>query len=63
MLGRYRTKLAEGVPCWIKEFLEPYPELAVLLAIALRYLARRIEIGEFPFWPVTGSLFAGLLIG
>jgi putative transport protein len=48
---------------WIASFLEAYPELAVFLAIGLGYVLGDIRFGGFAFGPVTGSLFAGLLIG
>src|ERR1700759_3200958 len=44
-------------------FLVKYPELAVYLTIALGYLIGRVKAGGISFGPVTGSLFAGLLIG
>jgi AspT/YidE/YbjL antiporter-like protein len=48
---------------WIAAFLEGYPELAVFLAIGIGYVFGGITFGGFAFGPVTGSLFAGLLIG
>ena len=48
---------------WVQAFLAKYPELAVYLAIAMGYLIGGIKIGEVGLGPVTGSLFAGLLIG
>src|SRR3954452_9546739 len=47
----------------VQAFLIKYPELAVYLTIALGYLIGRINVGGISFGPVTGSLFAGLLIG
>jgi putative transport protein len=47
----------------IAHFLESYPELAVFLAIGVGYVFGDIKFGGFSFGPVTGSLFAGLLIG
>src|SRR4051794_14935396 len=44
-------------------FLVRYPELAVYLTIALGYLIGRVKVAGISFGPVTGSLFAGLLIG
>src|SRR4051794_25027344 len=44
-------------------FLVKYPELAVYLTISVGYLIGRINVGGISFGPVTGSLFAGLLIG
>jgi putative transport protein len=48
---------------WIAAFLTKYPELVVFLAIGLGYILGGIKFGDFSFGPVTGSLFAGLLIG
>ena len=48
---------------WVQAFLEKYPELALYLVIAMGYLIGRVKIGTFGLGPVTGSLFAGLLIG
>lgn len=45
------------------QFLVKYPELALYLVIALGYLIGGIKFGTFSFGPVTGSLFAGILIG
>ncbi|HYZ61687.1 MAG TPA: aspartate-alanine antiporter [Acetobacteraceae bacterium] len=47
----------------VAAFLVKYPELAVYLTIAAGYLIGRIRVGRISFGPVTGSLFAGLLIG
>ncbi|WP_018183394.1 aspartate-alanine antiporter [Kaistia granuli] len=48
---------------WLEQFLVKYPELAVFLAISLGYWIGAIKIGGFGLGPVTGSLFAGILIG
>ena len=48
---------------WVQAFLVKYPELAVYLAIAIGYVIGGIKVGKVGLGPVTGSLFAGLLIG
>ncbi|WP_274629848.1 aspartate-alanine antiporter [Arvimicrobium flavum] len=48
---------------WLEQFLVRYPELALYLAIALGYYFGSFKFGTFSFGPVTGSLFAGILIG
>jgi putative transport protein len=48
---------------WLGNFLQNYPELAVFLAIGVGYWIGGLPIGSFKIGPVTGSLFAGLLIG
>lgn len=48
---------------WFEQFLVKYPELAVFLAISLGYLIGGVKLGGFSLGPVTGSLFAGILIG
>ncbi|MBB3316696.1 putative transport protein [Rhizobium sp. BK181] len=48
---------------WIEQILVRYPELAVFLAISLGYLIGGVKIGGFSLGPVTGSLFAGIIIG
>ena len=48
---------------WVQAFLVKYPELALYLAIAIGYLIGGVKIGKVGLGPVTGSLFAGLLIG
>lgn len=45
------------------QFLVKYPELALYLAIAIGYWIGGVKFGNFSFGPVTGSLFAGILIG
>ncbi len=48
---------------WIEQFLVRYPELALYLAIAGGYYIGNFKLGTFSLGPVTGSLFAGILIG
>ncbi len=48
---------------WIEHFLVKYPELAVFIAISLGYAIGGVKVGGFSLGPVTGSLFAGILIG
>jgi putative transport protein len=48
---------------WLGGFLERYPELALYLAIGLGYLIGGVKIKGFNLGPVTGSLFAGILLG
>jgi putative transport protein len=48
---------------WLGQFLQGYPELAVFLAIGIGYWIGGISFGAFKIGPVTGSLFAGILIG
>ena len=48
---------------WFGDFLHRYPDLAVYLAVGLGYLIGGYKIKGFGLGPVTGSLFAGLLIG
>jgi putative transport protein len=48
---------------WLGGFLERYPELALYLAIGLGYLIGSLKIKGFSLGPVTGSLFAGILLG
>jgi putative transport protein len=48
---------------WLQEFLVRYPELALFLVIAAGYWIGSFKIGTFSFGPVTGALFAGLLVG
>ena len=48
---------------WFAEFLVRYPELALFLVISIGYLIGRVRIAGFSLGPVTGSLFAGILIG
>lgn len=48
---------------WFEQFLIKYPELAVFLAISIGYLIGTAKFRGFGLGPVTGSLFAGILIG
>ncbi|MFI5411590.1 aspartate-alanine antiporter [Kaistia sp. UC242_56] len=48
---------------WLEQFLVRYPELAVFFAISLGYWIGGFKVGGFGLGPVTGSLFAGILIG
>ena len=47
----------------VRAFLVKYPELAVFLAISIGYLIGGFKVRGFSLGPVTGSLFAGILIG
>src|SRR6516165_10442893 len=48
---------------WLEQFLVRYPELALFLVIAAGYWIGSLKIGAFSVGPVTGALFAGLLVG
>src|SRR5215204_692476 len=48
---------------WLQEFLIRYPELALFLVIAAGYWIGSFRVGAFSLGPVTGALFAGLLVG
>src|SRR5690606_27805447 len=48
---------------WIEQLLIRYPELALFLVIGFGYWIGSLKIGAFSLGPVTGALFAGLLIG
>ena len=48
---------------WLQEFLVHYPELALFLVIAVGYWIGSFKIGAFSLGPVTGALFAGLMVG
>jgi putative transport protein len=48
---------------WLEQFLVRYPELALFLVIAAGYWIGSFRIGTFSLGPVTGALFAGLLVG
>jgi putative transport protein len=48
---------------WLEHFLVRYPELALFLVIAAGYWIGSFKIGAFSLGPVTGALFAGLLVG
>src|SRR6201986_3975221 len=48
---------------WLQQLLVRYPELALFLVIAAGYWIGSFKIGAFSLGPVTGALFAGLLVG
>lgn len=48
---------------WLQDLLSRYPELALFLVIAVGYWIGSLKIAGFGLGPVTGSLFAGLLVG
>jgi putative transport protein len=48
---------------WHAEFLRRYPEIAVFLVVGLGALIGKIKLGGISIGGVTGSLFAGLVIG
>ncbi len=48
---------------WLQDFLARYPELALFLVISIGYWIGSLKIGGFSLGPVTGSLFAGILVG
>jgi putative transport protein len=48
---------------WLEQFLVRYPELALFLVIAAGYWIGSFRVGAFSLGPVTGALFAGLLVG
>ncbi|MDQ0324063.1 putative transport protein [Pararhizobium capsulatum DSM 1112] len=48
---------------WLEQFLVRYPEITLFLVIAIGYWIGSFKIGAFSLGPVTGALFAGLLIG
>src|SRR4051795_7053432 len=48
---------------WLEQFLVRYPELALFLVIAAGYWIGSFKVGAFSLGPVTGSLFAGILVG
>jgi putative transport protein len=48
---------------WLEQFLVRYPELALFLVIAAGYWIGSFKFGAFSLGPVTGSLFAGILVG
>jgi putative transport protein len=48
---------------WLEQFLVRYPELALFFVIAAGYWIGSFKIGAFSLGPVTGALFAGLLVG
>ena len=48
---------------WLEQFLVRYPELALFLVLAAGYWIGSFKIGAVSLGPVTGALFAGLLVG
>ncbi|TWB04619.1 aspartate-alanine antiporter [Bradyrhizobium stylosanthis] len=52
-----------GMLTWLEQFLVRYPELALFLVIAAGYWIGSFKIGTFSLGPVTGALFAGLVVG
>ena len=48
---------------WLEQFLMRYPELALFLVISAGYWIGSFKVGAFSLGPVTGALFAGLLVG
>src|SRR6201989_3324885 len=48
---------------WLEQFRVRYPELALFLVIAAGYWIGSFKIGAFSLGPVTGALFAGLVVG
>jgi putative transport protein len=48
---------------WLEQFLVRYPELALFLVLAAGYWIGSFKIGAVSVGPVTGALFAGLLVG
>src|SRR5215207_6333847 len=48
---------------WLEQFLVRYPELALFLVISAGYWIGSFKAGAFSLGPVTGALFAGLLVG
>jgi len=44
-------------------FLESHPDLSVFLVLGLGYFIGQFKFRGFGLGPVTGALFAGLLIG
>ncbi len=48
---------------WLQEFLEHYPELALFLVISIGYYIGSFKFKGVGLGPVTGALFAGILVG
>src|ERR1700760_3094249 len=48
---------------WLEQFLVRHPDLALFLVIAVGYWIGSFKFGAFSLGPVTGALFAGLLVG
>ena len=52
-----------AVLAWRHDFLVRYPELTLFLVISAGYWIGGFKIAGFGLGPVTGSLFAGILVG
>jgi putative transport protein len=48
---------------WLQRFLVAYPELTLFLVISIGYAIGGVKVRGFGLGPVTGSLFAGILVG
>ena len=48
---------------WMERFLVAYPELALFLVIGIGFAIGGVKVKGFGLGPVTGSLFAGILVG
>jgi putative transport protein len=48
---------------WLQRFLVSYPELTLFLVISIGYAIGGVKVRGFSLGPVTGSLFAGILVG
>src|SRR5689334_9377168 len=48
---------------WLHDFLVKYPELTLFLVISVGYFIGSLRFRGFGLGPVTGSLFAGILVG
>ena len=48
---------------WFATFLVRYPEFTLFLVIAAGYWIGGLKLGGFSLGPVTGSLFAGIVVG
>src|SRR5690242_14432843 len=48
---------------WLHDFLVKYPELTLFLVISIGYFIGSLKFRGFGLGPVTGSLFAGILVG
>jgi len=47
----------------VGRFLVAYPELTLFLVISLGYMIGAVKVRGFSLGPVTGSLFAGIMVG